>query len=372
MLASQCWIDPLTRLPPPSAPSATASARIELLRLFLVAQVVLGHLTMLAFPDFGELQLSRTANLVVAGWRLFTRFGQEAAVVFVCLSGYFLVPRLLAAALRDPAAPALGEFLRGRLRRIYPTLIAAVALTYVCDRVGIDLLGEEELYRSVMSYDAVAALNWPAAIGNLLSLQPTFAGAFGSNGPLWTLGYIVQFYVAGAVLAGCGRINRYFGLAALCGVLGLAAVYRLDWAILFVFWLGCSVTRWLAPQGPAVGAAALAAGLGLFVLANVLPRHIDFAMAGLAGMLLVVACNARLLPGRFARLPDFLRPAAAASYQFYALHMPLALLAFASIHRYIDPTGLAFRAVWPVLACLPGLAAALLANKLLHPAKRSE
>ena len=214
--------------------AAAASTRLEALRLFLVAQVMLGHYAMIAFPPFPTLNLAAPADLFVALYRLVTRFGGEAAFVFVCISGFLLGPRLLASGLKRPGSDPIPQFLKARLRRIYPTLLAAIALTALCDSIALRLLDAEPLYRRAATYDAVAALNWQAALGNLLSLQPTFAGAFGSNGPLWTLGYIVQFYCAAALLATCLQHGRVLAGTALVAMLAAGFVWHPEWSLLFL------------------------------------------------------------------------------------------------------------------------------------------
>lgn len=356
----------VVQLPKPLPLSERASARIELLRLLLVGQVVFGHLAMVAYPEFASLDLSRSADLFVAGWRLVTRFGGQAAIVFICLSGYFLVPRLLEAALRAPDAPPLGTFIRGRLRRVYPTLLIALALTAACDFAGIYLFGGEALYRATFNYDATAALDWPNALGNLFSLQPTFAGAFGSNGPLWTLGYIVQFYCAGAALAYCERRQRGAGALLLVAILAAATLVRPEWAILFVFWLGCAATRWIAPQKTVPGLAVLALGISLFVLANQLPPHINLVAAGFAGMALVIGCNVPVFPNCVATIPALLKPIASANYQIYAVHMPLAMLLHAVLIPLLDWSSLVVRVIWPIVAICLTLAFALSIERLLR------
>lgn len=352
--------------------SERASARIELLRLFLVGQVVLGHLAMVAYPQFSALDLSRSADLFVAGWRLVTRFGGQAAIVFICLSGYFLVPRLVEAALHADDAPPLGTFIRGRLRRVYPTLLVALALTAACDLAGIHVFGGEALYRTTFNYDAVAALDWPNALGNLFSLQPTFAGAFGSNGPLWTLGYIVQFYCAGAALAFCEQRQRGAGVALLVAVLAASALLRPEWAILFVFWLGCAATRWIAPQRTARGLAVLMLGIALFVLANLLPPFINQMVAGFSGVALVMACNASILTSRLDRIPAFLQPVAAANYQLYTLHLPISMAFYALAFPYLDWRDLTVRMVWPSAALLISIAVSISIRRLLDQRKSAK
>lgn len=343
--------------PPPF--SAAASTRLDLLRLFLIAQVMLGHFAMIAYPTFGQLDLHRMADLFVALYRLVTRFGGEAAFVFVGISGFLLGPRLLAIGLRQSDAPTIPAFLRARLRRIYPTLVAALLLTALCDWTGVYQLGGEQFYRRVASYDAVARLTWQAALGNLLSLQPAFAGAFGSNGPLWTLGYIVEFYVIGAVLAGVMRIDKRLALVLLAGLMGLGLVWYPQWSLLLGAWLGCALMRWFPARSASAGWTCLGLGLGSFVLSNLVSDGLDVILAALAALLWLAALQCEQLPLRLVRLPAPLARTNAASFALYAFHFPLAILLYVILAPWFDLNGLGFRLAWPMLAAVPGLALAL-------------
>lgn len=345
------------RAPAPLHPAA--SGRLDLLRLLLIAQVMLGHYAMIAFPPFPALELGRPADIYVAGFRLLTRFGGEAAFVFVCISGFLLAPRLLATALGQPGAEPVSAFLFARLRRIYPTLIAAIALTALCDWIALTRLGAEPLYRTAMTYDAGAAFNWVAALGNALSLQPTFAGAFGSNGPLWTLGYIVQFYCTAALLA--ASLRRAWPLAAGLGIAIVVAglVWRPEWSLLFLCWLGCGAMRWFPAHTSIQGIVLAAAGLVLFVLANLAPDPVAVIPAGLAGAAWLGAVLAPSVGQSAASRPATLARLSEASFALYAFHFPLAMLLLASIAPHADLSGLAFRLLWPLLAAAPAIAIAI-------------
>lgn len=345
------------RAPAPLHPAA--SGRLDLLRLLLIAQVMLGHYAMIAFPPFPALELGRPADIYVAGFRLLTRFGGEAAFVFVCISGFLLAPRLLATALGQPGAEPVSAFLFARLRRIYPTLIAAIALTALCDWIALTRLGAEPLYRTAMTYDAGAAFNWVSALGNALSLQPTFAGAFGSNGPLWTLGYIVQFYCTAALLA--ASLRRAWPLAAGLGIAIVVAglVWRPEWSLLFLCWLGCGAMRWFPAHTSIQGIVLAAAGLVLFVLANLAPDPVAVIPAGLAGAAWLGAVLAPSVGQSAASRPATLARLSEASFALYAFHFPLAMLLLASIAPHADLSGLAFRLLWPLLAAAPAIAIAI-------------
>ncbi len=349
--------------PPPFGQAA--SARLEALRLFLVAQVMLGHFAMIAFPPIPSLNLSILADQYVAMYRLLTRFGPEAAFVFVCISGFLLGPRLLATGLKLPGSDTILHFLISRLRRIYPTLLVAIALTALCDLLAIRFLDAEPLYRQAASYDAVAALTWSAALGNVLSLQPTLAGAFGSNGSLWTLGYIVQFYCAAALLAFCLQRSRL--LAGI--VLGLQLIagfaWHPEWSLLFLCWLGCGAVRWLPIRSRIAGWSLLLLGFIALVISNLLAYPSSVLVAGIAAICWLAAIQAPLFASGHGRLPAMLDRIAQASFPLYAFHFPIAMLLLALIGPVLQLDSLGFRLAWPLMAAAPALILALTWQKVL-------
>lgn len=344
---------------PPHPFKPTASARLDMLRLLMVAQVAFGHYAQIGYPPIPALDLHKMSDLFVAVYRLVIRFGGQAAFVFICISGFFLVPRLIAAGLRVPEAEPIGQFLRRRLRRIYPTLVVAVVLTLVCDQIGVGWLGAEEFYRRFGAYDAVAALNWRSALGNLLSLQPNWSGAFGSNGPLWTLGYIVQFYGVGAALAALFRRSAVLALAVTGGVFLFALLTAPIWVLVFGCWLGCALIRWSKPPAKRGAWACLAGGVILFVAANRMPVPLGIVACGLASGLWLHALNGALPQGRLMRMPLLLERLNSASYALYAFHYPLAVLAFVVAAPFVDPDGLLFRVIWPMMAFLLAVVVAI-------------
>lgn len=305
--------------------SARTSVTIEWLRIALVAQVALGHYAMIALPPFSLLDLHKPGDLAIATFRVTTRFGAQAAYAFVFLSGYFLIPQLAAIA---RAKGAVGPFIAQRLRRIYPTLVAAIMLTLVCDLIGARLLGGEALYRGTMNYDAVAALNLSTFLGNLASLQPTFVSAFGSNGPLWTLGYLVQFYVVGSIVAATAARSRGAALAAAITLGLLAGAFRPEWLALALVWALGGPVRALAPLNRRTVVPIAVIGSVLFVGANRLPLLPSIAAAATGTACILTALRAL---GGQATLPRWAAAFSRASFAVYAFHFPLAMLAFAAL-----------------------------------------
>lgn len=309
-----------------------ASAWLDALRALLIAQVVLGHFAAMALPEIPELggQDSVFAAFVVA-YRLATRFGAQAAFVFVFLSG-FLVGGPLLAARREGRTLGFGSFARRRLARILPTLWIAVGLSAFLDTLGAFGLGAAGVYSSQRAYDFVAAMTARNFVGNLLCLEPTFVAAFGSNGPLWTLGYIVQFYLAGFLLFRliAWRTGWPFAFAACFLIAALAC--GAEWACLFAVWCLGAAAR-VFPTGARFGSwPSLVVGAALFVAANRAPSLASIFICGASGVL--VLGWARATPARLAAAPRrVLSWIASFGYETYAVHYPAAFFVFAVCFR---------------------------------------
>ncbi|MGC1271627.1 MAG: acyltransferase family protein [Croceibacterium sp.] len=329
------------------------SFRLDLLRLLLVAQVVLGHYAMLGYPPFGQLDLSQPDQLFAGLYRMAAQFGPQAAVVFVAMSGFFLVPRLVAIAQAaggdGQLARFLVRFLGRRLQRIYPTLVAAIALTALCDLLSTRLPGGRAVMRNTVGFDLAGDASWPTALANLLSLQPTFSPSFGSNGPLWTLGYIVQYYVVGAMLAALWRKSHWLALLCLAALSAAALVWRPEWLLLFGAWVVCGlVAHWRVRTGRGI-AAVLAAGTVLFVAAGPMPPLPATIVAALASPLLLISLASPWPhdPRRRLRMPPLLREV---PFPLYAFHFPLAVLALVLLLPWRAASPASFTFAWPVLA----------------------
>lgn len=125
-------------------------------------------------------------------------FGRYAVLVFFVLSGFVVHLRQA----RTPnvvnsTGSWLAQFGWRRTLRIYPPMIAAIALTAVIAFVGFRLF--PDLYGHRLLHPTGAGL--PSRIGSLkeavLAAVPIKGGgSFGADGVLWSVGYEVLFYIA--------------------------------------------------------------------------------------------------------------------------------------------------------------------------------
>lgn len=136
------------------------------------------------------------------------RFGQEAVMVFFLLSGF-----LIFASEQNRVRRGLRGYYLRRLRRIYPPLLIAMALTAVVVWMNGTLAQRFEV---------------PELVLNLLSLQDMSAlkpgvivDPFLGNGPLWSLSYEVFFYLLFPLVVVAWRASRRLALT-IVGVVSLA------------------------------------------------------------------------------------------------------------------------------------------------------
>ncbi|HEX3729474.1 MAG TPA: acyltransferase [Opitutaceae bacterium] len=293
---------------------------VTALRLGLAGLVVLGHAYEVG--GFGFDPLRRAAGVTS---------GEIGVNGFFALSGY-----LVAQSWRRSPGPA--EYLRRRVRRIFPAFWACLALT------GLGLFpllwvhrhggswAPAALSRPFLSYAARNSLLWirQGSVADLFAGQPAQGVA---NGSLWSLfpEFLCYLGVAAAGLAGARMAGRRTLAAA--AVVALAALQAAGPWILprlapaaqphaWYLWrvatqasfFGAGALAWLhrgrlrVGAGPALGAAAAlaaAAAAGLYAWAA--PWLLTFLLLQLAS----------LLPGKsLERVGDY-------SYGLYLYHYPL-------------------------------------------------
>jgi len=113
------------------------------------------------------------------------RFGYWGVALFFVISGYCIHRSGMALAGRSEHILPVRTFYRKRLRRIGPVLVAALVLTFLIDNLSTWLApGNMKL----------GDLSVKTFVGNLLGLQTAIVPAYGSDGPLWSLGVEIQLY----------------------------------------------------------------------------------------------------------------------------------------------------------------------------------
>lgn len=142
--------------------------KLEALRGFAALYVVFHHMRLYQYSKLGYL----------------TSQGQAAVMLFFVLSGFVIF--LSVFKYSDGKNFESRPYLVKRFRRIYPVLIVALALAYICN---------------VIAAGHLLPVEWKSLFGNLLNLQDhakhpgNWFKPYYNNGPLWSLSYEWWFYL---------------------------------------------------------------------------------------------------------------------------------------------------------------------------------
>jgi peptidoglycan/LPS O-acetylase OafA/YrhL len=197
-------------LSPSPAPSARVGPRstvfLDGLRGLAAFYVVLHHAFWLLQEGYTAGYLAHPASYTTLQYyvALFSavlfRFGHVAVLFFFVLSGFVIHLRYARRIVNEPARADFGwgDFVYRRARRLYPPLLAALAITYALDHLGASLAFA--IYQSKTPYPLInssVACNygWRTFFGNLAFLQKTYVPCWGSDRPLWSLKYEWWFYM---------------------------------------------------------------------------------------------------------------------------------------------------------------------------------
>jgi peptidoglycan/LPS O-acetylase OafA/YrhL len=204
---------------------------LEALRGVLAVYVMVGHARWLLWDGhFRWIQEPHPwwANALAYGSAAF-RYGHEAVICFFVLSGFFIHFRWARGRTRGMERFDLADYARRRAHRLVPPYLLALAATLALDLAGRAYwphlyLGEtgDALLDSTFTRGGFT----PESVGPALLLLPGALGRdFGSNGPLWSLGYEFLYYALYPLwLALRVRIGAWAYVAGCAAALGIAAV----------------------------------------------------------------------------------------------------------------------------------------------------
>lgn len=362
---------------------------LDVLRGVLAVYVLIGHSRWLLWA--GHAEWARRPHecweIPIAFGSAAFRYGHEAVMVFFVLSGFFIHLQG-AAQLRGGVAGPLptGQFYARRAHRLLAPYLFALLVTVLCDAIGAAWF--PRLY-AASTGDALldgtfAGQNygWASIIPALLLLPSSLGRDFGSNGPLWSLGYEVVYYLLYPAWFALRRRSRLLALGAvpaMCAVMALLPGVPFLSVVMvhYPVWLAgaCLAELLTAVQSSrrlALSAAALiSAGALAYVSSSQLIA--SAAAAVLFGTGIVMAFV--LLPERAQRLWLFrgLEYLGLRSYTIYIVHFPFLALISAWIiqtrgarplHGWLALTG-------AILAVAFGCACFVLCERhFLHPRLR--
>jgi peptidoglycan/LPS O-acetylase OafA/YrhL len=236
-------------------------------------------------------------------------------------------------------------------------LVPALLLTAIVDRVGRLAYPDSDMYGDTAR--AVTNSGLGDFLGNVFFLQTQAVPPYGSNGPLWSLGYEFAYYLLfPLILVGvfAGARSGRWRLAAMLLVVAVAVVSGTQVIALFITWLAGALIAWKEPElrafvqrlGRKLNLArvvTLIALVGAMAVNKVLNGAVGHITIGTyATAICAAAVTVLYLPdvaprARWAESAlNGSRHFAESSYSLYAYHLPvLALLA-----TILAPSGPAF------------------------------
>lgn len=151
------------------------SLYLDFLRVIATLGVFIGHF---AYTRFSGTFFSKIGI-----------FSHDSVIIFFVLSGYVI------AYVSENKDKSMREYFSSRAARIYSVLIPAMILTLLLDNIGISF--NKSNYEGYIFVDVVKRI-----IANGFFLQEVWNQSirFFSNGPLWSLGYEIIYYIIFGIL----------------------------------------------------------------------------------------------------------------------------------------------------------------------------
>ena len=177
------------------------SSLLNFYRWIAALLVVASHCIHLILVDFKNVEHS---NYLIKAIYFITGFGDEAVIVFFVISGFLVGGLTLSKWLKNISYL---DYFAARFSRIYSVLIPALLIGGGTDLIGSIFFNKSEIYTNSAYYNTSSMgdiitnnLNPIVFLGNLLNLQGMGFSIFGSNGPLWSLGYEWWYYMIFALI----------------------------------------------------------------------------------------------------------------------------------------------------------------------------
>lgn len=292
--------------------------------------VVAGHLRAVALPDWGSPGVSEFEAPVY----LVTGLGDQAVVVFFVLSGYLVGGMVW----RTRMDFSLEVYLVNRGTRIlivaWPAVVLGL-LVWLC--ISADPGTQSLAGLGAIAPDVEKGIPWLVALGNFAFLQPEVVPAIVTNGPLWSLGYEVQFYLLFPLLvvpvAVVVRFRRLLVAASL--ILGVAVIVLVvGWPGILYFgvWLLGALLVVIPRIGRRIPVWPAYSSLGVVVItASILSSPVlGTVLVAISAASTIWATSARGSSLReCGALLRLLRWLGVRSYSIYAYHFPLIILSAA-------------------------------------------
>ncbi|WP_408583073.1 acyltransferase family protein [Paraburkholderia tropica] len=357
--ALETVLPPASAMPAAARPAAAVVAGdhlIDALRGFAALLVAYFHcrqVTWIGMGAFHQTHASLASPGTIAAWlTLPVAWGSAGVPIFFVISGYCIHRSGAARLLANPGFQLdAKQFWLRRFVRIYPVLLAALALTFVADSISLTM--------TPVSHK-ILDIGPQAFLVNLLSLQGVAGKTYGSNGALWTLSLEVQFYLLYPLLFAARRrfgFNAVLAAVAAINVISALTLAPHDIVFFTSYWFSWMLGAWIAEARlrGSEGFRFAWPAAAVFAVAGCAAFHFGqygafqlwacaFACYLVKALARPLASGGVLLP-LFSKLGEF-------SYSLYLIHLPLFVLLGSLLFRSELQTS-----IWPsfgfTLAVLP-------------------
>ncbi|MBV9111336.1 MAG: acyltransferase [Hyphomicrobiales bacterium] len=315
---------------------------LDLVRFGAALLVLFGHARGLYFESITQVP---DAGIGTRLFYLITGLHYEGVMLFFVVSGFLVGGSVWRNMERRRFDARL--YLINRFSRIYLVLIPALALVFLLERLGGNLLTQTRFYamRPLFPSEVADGWTWGQIPCHLAALQGVVCAPWGADPPLWSLGWEWLFYLVAPVLfAICllplRPLLRGIAFACLCAT--LVSLFGIgQWLLWFGIWLSGVGASLLATRRKLPILIGLA-GLVLCAAALVLSRTILMpgVMADLGvGLGLAVALSCRQISNAEILSPIAAR-GASFSYSLYLIHLPVGVFVGGVLERFGWPTTL--------------------------------
>ena len=308
------------------------------LRGLAALYVVIGHARWLLWEGMSAFQqhpecYSRLQKLLVYFLAIF-RYGHEAVLFFFVLSGFVIhlrYARLLEKEKNNARFDWL-HFVWRRAHRLYPPLMAALALSWALYLLGTRL--EYPIYQAATGYplinqNVVCSVSEQTLLGNLAFLMNTYVPVFGGDGPLWSLKYEWWFYMIYPLfwlltkrsLAGATFLMVLLFFLAQAGQWPVRLLQDIFGSML-TWWLGVLLADVYVGRLKMPWAVVAGASLTGMAATHFFPQVHDLGMAlGFSGLL---AVGFLLQKKHISLAPlEWIKPLGDMSYTLFVAHFPI-------------------------------------------------
>ncbi|WP_408733816.1 acyltransferase family protein [Paraburkholderia tropica] len=357
--ALETVLPPASAMPAAARPAAAVVAGdhlIDALRGFAALLVAYFHcrqVTWIGMGAFHQTHASLASPGTIVAWlTLPVAWGSAGVPIFFVISGYCIHRSGAARLLANPGFQLdAKQFWLRRFVRIYPVLLAALALTFVADSISLTM--------TPVSHK-ILDIGPQAFLVNLFSLQGVAGKTYGSNGALWTLSLEVQFYLLYPLLFAARRrfgFNAVLAAVAAINVMSALTLAPHDIVFFTSYWFSWMLGAWIAEARlrGSEGFRFAWPAAAVFAVAGCAAFHFGqygafqlwacaFACYLVKALARPLASGGVLLP-LFSKLGEF-------SYSLYLIHLPLFVLLGSLLFRSELQTS-----IWPsfgfTLAVLP-------------------